>query len=713
MKNILFMSIFLFLGLSTIAQKKQIKLNSVYTDRSVYPIRMSNLQWMTDENAYTFIEDTLLMKGSSNSKMANKPILDLAKFNNDIKKAGLKESKRFPNFAWRSSNTLSFTKKDTFYEYNVKSGSIEALCYYPQEVEYIKLNPNNLTQVAFTKENNLFVATGEDVVAITSDEDKGIVNGQTVSRSEFGIEDGIFWSPKGNFLAFYRKDETEVGEYPIVDIDAREATVKMIKYPMAGMTTEKISVGVYNFNTKKTTFLDTKELEKYYLTNITWSPNEKYIFIQVLNREQNHMWLNQYDALNGKLVKTLFEEQNEKWVEPEEQIHFLNNNSNQFVFMSERDGYYHAYLCNTDGKILKQLTKGEWIITKFMGFDKKNTKMYFMATKDSPIERHLYVLDMKSLKIKKITQEAGTHSIKLSPDKSLAIDIYSNYTDISRQYQMVSTSKAKNIKILKKNVDIFKDFELGEMTIDKLKANDGTDLYYRLIKPTNFDASKKYPVIVYVYGGPHAQLINNTFLGGGGYFLQALAAKGYVVFTVDNRGSGNRGFAFESGIHRQLGVLEMQDQMQGIKFLKNLNYVDTTRIGVQGWSFGGFMTTSLMLNHADVFKVGVAGGPVMDWKYYEIMYGERYMDTPQENPEGYKNSSPINKVKNLNGQLLLIHGTIDPVVVWQHSQVFLKECVKNQKQVDYFIYPDHEHNVRGYDRLHLETKIAKYFDDYL
>ena len=713
MKNLIFMSILLFLGVSSIAQQKQIKLNSVYTDRSVYPIRMVNLQWMTDENAYTFIEDTILMKGSINSKMANKPLFDLAKFNTNISKAGLKELKRFPNFAWRSSNTLSFAKYDTLYEYNTTNGKTTALCYYPKDVEYLKLNPANLKQTAYTKENNLFVADGKNVITITNDENKGIVNGQTVSRSEFGIEDGIFWSPKGNFLAFYRKDETKVGEYPIVDIDTREATVKMIKYPMAGMTTEDISVGVYNFSNQKTTFLNTKELKEYYLTNVTWSPDEKFIFIQVLNRAQNHLWLNKYDAISGKLIKTLFEEQNDKWVEPEEPIHFLNNNSKEFVFMSERDGYYHAYLCNTNGKIVKQLTKGEWVITRFMGFDKKNTKMYFMATKDSPIERHLYVLDMKSLKIKKITQESGTHNIKLSPSKAYAIDVYSNYTNISRQYQLLATSKAKNIKVIKKNKDIFKDFELGEMTISTLKAKDGTDLYYRLIKPTNFDANKKYPVLVYVYGGPHAQLINNTFLGGGGYFLQAMAAKGYVVFTVDNRGSGNRGFAFESGIHRQLGVLEMQDQMQGIDFLKNLNYVDTARIGVQGWSFGGFMTTALMLNHADVFKVGVAGGPVMDWKYYEIMYGDRYMDTPQENPEGYKNSSNINKAKNLKGKLLLIHGTVDPVVVWQHSQLFVKECVKNQKQLDYFIYPDHEHNVRGYDRLHLETKIAKYFDDYL
>lgn len=481
---------------------------------------------------------------------------------------------------------------------------------------------------------------------------------------------------------------------------------------MAGMPSEIVEVMVYNPNSGKTIQLDNSKFSGYYHTNVTWSPDEKYIYTQEVNREQNNIWLNQYNAVTGALVKTIFEEHNSKWAEPEEGIYFLNGSSTDFVFMSERDGFYHAYLCNTGGKI-KQLTKGPWIITSFKGFNKDNSKMYFMATKNSPLERHLYELDMQKLTVVNITNEDGTHSLTLNSNKTYAIDIWSNAKEIAREYSVISISKRDNVKTIKKNKDPFKNFKMGEMTIDVLNADDGTELYYRLIKPTNFEKGKKYPVIVYVYGGPHAQMINNKFLGGAGYFLHALAAKGYVIFTLDNRGSGNRGFAFESAIHRQLGVLEMKDQMKGIEFLKTLDFVDNKRIGVSGWSYGGFMTTSLMLNHPEVFKVGVAGGPVIDWKYYEIMYGERYMDTPDENPEGYENSNVLNKIENLNGQLLLIHGTMDPVVVWQHSQQFLKECVKKQKQIDYFIYPGHEHNVGGMDRLHLETKIAKYFDDFL
>lgn len=703
---------FLLSSISTsFAQQKVIKISDPYTNREVYPLRLSSIQWMT-HNTYSYAKDSSIYKGTIDKKIVDIPFISLSKFNQDLEKAHLKSTKRFPSIAWEKEDIFNFAQNDTFYSYNIANGSFKALCYYPQGVDVLKLNPVDFSQNAFTRDNNLFMAKGKEVIAITDDKNKGIVNGQTVSRSEFGITDGIFWSPNGNFIAYYIKDETNVKEYPLVDIETREAEAKMIRYPMAGMTSELIYVAVYNTKTNTKIILDTEELKEYYFTNITWSPDEKFIYIQVLNREQNHLWLNKYDVNNGKMVKTLFEETNEKYVEPEEKIHFLKNSNNEFVYMSERDGFYHAYLCNIDGEIIKQLTKGNWVITSFEGFNSDNTQMYFMSTKDSPLEKNLYSLDMKTLKITRITNESGTHTVYFNKDKSLIIDRFSSI-NVTSQYQVVDTKKGDVVKVIKSDDETLKGYNLGEITIDKLKSANGNDLYYRLIKPVNFDSKKKYPVIVYVYGGPHAQLVTNSFLAGGGYFLQALAAKGYVVFTLDNRGSANRGFAFESGIHRQLGVLEMQDQMTGIEFLKKQSFVDTTRIGVHGWSYGGFMTTSLMLNHPETFKVGVAGGPVIDWKYYEVMYGERYMDTPQENPEGYQNSSTLNKIKNLKGQFLIIHGTMDPTVVWQNSQMFVKKCVSNQIQLDYFIYPDHEHNVRGYDRMHLENKIAKYFDDFL
>ena len=384
----------------------------------------------------------------------------------------------------------------------------------------------------------------------------------------------------------------------------------------------------------------------------------------------------------------------------------------QFIWMSERDGYNHLYLYDTEGKLIKQITKGNWIVKDIEGFDKNDSKVYFTATKESPLDNDLYSIDVKSGTIKLITNIRGTHTPILNKDMKYAIDIYYN-TETAVEYLLLNT-EGKTLQKLHLDKNPLKDYKLGEMSIFTIKASDDkTDLYCRLIKPINFDQNKKYPVIVYVYGGPHEQLIGNGWLGKAGLFLNYLAEQGYVIFTVDSRGSANRGFEFESCIHRNLGTIEVADQMKGIDYLKTLSYVDQKRIGVDGWSYGGFMTISLMLKNPGVFKVGTAGGPVIDWKWYEVMYGERYMDTPEQNPEGYKNASLLNYADKLQGKLLIMHGTSDPTVVWQNSLSFIKKCVDEGKQLDYFVYPGHEHNVSGMDRVHLYKKISDYFKENL
>jgi len=692
------------------AQKKELKLKDPYTNPAVYPQRISQLQWLADENAYSWTKDTLLLKGFPQGD--DMVLLTLRQFQNDFKNSSINPPRRFPRMTWTGHDAMQIILRDTIYNYDLAGHRLTMINKYNAASDYIKIQ-SKTRDVAFTEGQNLFIYHEGNKIAVTNDNLPGIVNGQTVARSEFGITHGIFWSPSGSYLAFYKKDESMVTEYPLVDIDPTPAKVKNIRYPMAGGTSEEVLVMVYNLKTKKTIALKTGQPKEQFLTNVTWSPDDKFIYIAVLNRDQNHMWLRKYDAQTGAFVKTLFEETNNKYVEPLEGLYFLNGSSDRFVYMSRRDGWNHAYLYDTEGNMIKQLTKGNWLITKFMGFNNDNTKMFFMSTKESPIQRHLYSLDMKSGKIRKLTKIHGTHNIGLSFDKTYFTNSYSNYNSVVRAYTLNSTAKGKLVKILKKSTNPLEDYNLGEMSISTLKAADGSDLYYRLIKPANFDPKKKYPVIVYVYGGPHAQLVNDTWLGGGGFFLQYLAAQGYVVFTLDNHGSANRGFAFESVVYRQLGQREMKDQMLGIDFLKSQSYVDTNRIGVNGWSFGGFMTVSLTTNYPEIFKVAVAGGPVIDWKYYEVMYGERYMDKPDENPEGYANTSLLRNAKNLEGHLLIIHGTMDPSVVWQNSLKFIQNCVKAGKQVDYFVYPGHEHNVRGYDRLHLETKIFNYFQDYL
>lgn len=703
--KIILASLLLVAFANSYAQKRALKIDDAYVNRAVYPASLRNLQWIPETNLYSWsIGDTLKVESVDLKTKLN---LGIDVLNKAFASRGLAAQKRWPQAIWTAANTLEIIYNDSLYELSIGNSSLKLLNYFPASSEYIQQNDIS-KNVAFTIENNLYVSINGIKEQITFDTDGGIVNGQTVSRSEFGITQGIFWSPKGNLLAYYKKDETKVTNYPLVDIDKRVAEVKNTRYAMAGMASEKIDVCVYNVATKKTIQLKVGEYKEQYQTNISWSPDEKYIYISELNRLQNHMQLKKYDATTGDLVKVLFEEKNEKYVEPEDNLFFLNGSSDRFVFLSERDGFKHAYLYDTQGNLIKKLTSGKWMITDFMGFDAKNEKMYFMSTQESPIQRHLYELNIKKGSIKKLTGINGTHTAMLNSNKTYFLDSYSNSTGIAREYGLNDT-KGTQIRIISKNVDPLSDFNLGETTLSTLKSNNGVDLYYRMIKPANFDPTKKYPVIVYVYGGPHAQMVTDSWLGGGGLSLQYLATQGFVIFTLDNQGSGDRGFEFESIIHRNLGVQEMKDQITGVNYLKSLSFVDTNRIGVDGWSYGGFMTVNLMLSNPGLFKVGVAGGPVIDWNLYEVMYGERYMDMPQENPEGYDNANLIKKAKKLQGKLLIIHGTMDPTVVWQHSLLFVQECVKNQKQVDYFAYPGHEHNVRGIDRLHLEIKIYEYF----
>jgi dipeptidyl-peptidase-4 len=570
----------------------------------------------------------------------------------------------------------------------------------------------NMPFTAFNKENNLFIKdrNGSEI-AISDEKEKGIVFGKAVHRDEFGIDRGVFWSPNGKKLAFYRMDETMVTDYPIVDVSTRIATEKSIKYPMAGEQSHEVTIGVYDTETEKTIYLKTGEPKDRYFTNVAWSPDGKYIYIAELNREQNHMKLNRYDALSGKLEKTFFEETHPKYVEPQNPVLFVKNNDNQFIWQSQRDGYNHLYLYDTSGKLIKQLTKGDWEVTDILGFDEKGKTIYFVSTNPTPMDRHIYSVDIKSGKMERHTSTSGVHSGMLSKSGQYIIDRYSAH-DNPGKTELIDTRNGKTIALASAN-NPFEGYNIPTVETGTIKATDNqTDLHYRMIKPANFDSTKKHPVAVYVYGGPHSQMVQNRWRYGSGGWEFYMAQKGYIVFVMDNRGTSNRGADFETVIHRQAGVEEAKDQMCGVEFLKSLPYVDADRMGIHGWSYGGFMTITMLLNYPDVFKVGVAGGPVMDWKYYEVMYGERYMDTPQENPDGYKETSLLNKADKLKSRLLIIQGDEDPVVLMQHSLQFLKACIGAGTHPDFFIYPGHEHNMMGVDRVHLHEHITRYFDDF-
>ena len=523
---------------------------------------------------------------------------------------------------------------------------------------------------------------------------------------------GIFWSPDGKKLGFYRKDESQVTNFPLLDINTRTGELKEIKYPMAGMKSELVSLGVYDIASAKTTFLDANDFgREQYLTGITWTPESDMVYIQVLNRGQNHMRLNKYDASTGKLIATLFEEKSNTYVEPQSGLVFLANNPKQFIYSTNnRDGFMNLYLHDVNGKLIRRLTDVDADV-EFVAVDPAGKYVYYLSSEISPVEKQLFRVEVKSGKKNRLTTEEGWHNITMSGDCAYFVDNYSSIK-VPRNVDLTMNT-GKVVRRLQEVENPNKDYNFGEITLGKIKADDGSDLYYRLIKPMDFDPNKKYPVIHYVYGGPHSQLVTNTWNASLRMWEMYMAQHGYVVFVIDNHGTPNRGKAFEDIIHRQCGQVEMKDQVKGIEWLKSFPWVDANRIGVHGWSYGGFMTISLITNYPDIYKVAVAGGPVIDWKWYEVMYGERYMDTPQENPEGYAKTSLIAKAKDLKGKLLICQGAVDPVVVWEQSLSFIRECIKNNVQVDYFPYPCAEHNVMGRDRIHLMQKVTNYFEDYL
>lgn len=564
---------------------------------------------------------------------------------------------------------------------------------------------------AYTNKNNLYFNKNGKVTQITNDSNEDILNGQAVHQREFGITKGIFISPDNSKIAFYRMDQSMVKDYPIIDWSVVPAVNKNIKYPMAGTPSHHVTLGVYDIKTNKTTFLNIEGDPEQYLTVITWNPDSKSVFVGVLNRDQNDLKMNQYNASSGSFTKMLFEEKSDKYVEPQQQLLFFPNSTTDFIWQSQRTGYNHLFHYNIDRGLVAQLTKGDWLVTDILGFNEKKKEIFYTSTQVSPMERHLYKVDWTNFKTQRLDQGAGMHSGILSKDGNHLYDTYSNATT-PRTVNLINTntSKVKNVLTSENPLKTYQRPEIKNVT---LKADDGTPLFGKIILPTDFDANRKYPVIVYLYNGPHAQLVTDSFPASGNLWYEFMAQKGYIVFTMDGRGSSNRGLKFEQAIFRNAGETEMKDQLQGVAYLKSLPYVDGDRLGIHGWSYGGFMTTSFMLKNPEVFKVGVAGGPVIDWNMYEIMYTERYMDSPQNNPEGYKQSNLLDKVQNLKGNLLMIHGAQDNVVVWQHSMNFLKAAVDHGVQMDYFVYPGHEHNVLGKDRVHLMQKVTDYFDEYL
>ena len=574
---------------------------------------------------------------------------------------------------------------------------------------------------AFSKDDNLWVRLADGTERqLTTDGSREIVYGRSVHRNEFGISKGTYFSPDGGRLAFYRMDQSMVTDYPQVNTFGRIATYEPDKYPMAGMTSHEVTIGVYDQKSDTTVWLKVGKPTDRYFTNIAWSNDGSRIYLYEVNRDQNKATLDEYDAATGAKLRTIDTEEDKKYVEPQHPVTFVPWNDDEFLAWSQKDGYWHLYLYDAkSGNCKKQLTKGAWVVMELVGFCKETNSVIIQANRDGHLLRNTYAVNLATGEMTCLDNRSGVHAPLLSESGAYMADQWTA-PEVPKAYELIDIkaslrhAKESKRRTLFESRNPWEGYAVPEYRTGTLTAaDDTTTLHWRMVLPPDFSAEKKYPAVVYVYGGPHAHLVEASWHWGSRSWETYMAQNGYIVFVLDGRGSENRGKDFEQVTFRHLGQEEMKDQMRGVDYLRSLPYVDMNRLGVHGWSYGGFMTISLMTNYPDVFKVGVAGGPVIDWKWYEVMYGERYMDTPETNPDGYAQTSLLTKAKNLKGRLQIIIGMNDPVVVPQHALQFLNECNENGTYPDFYVYPGEEHNMVGHLSVHLHERITRYFNDFL
>ena len=637
------------LSFVALAQKQTIATDKATYDGALWTKRLYYLQWIQGTDTYTYFKDGNL--AIFDTKGAQVGAINLQKLSDTYKIEG------FPNITYIDGNQVVVETSDHFYIYDYLIERPIFSITIPEKAEN-RIYNHQQKAVAYTMDNNLFLATESDPrfpIAVSKDEN--IISGQFIHRNEFGIQGGIFWSPKGNYIAFYVKDVSQVQDYPLVDINTTPATLKNIKYPMAGSKNEIAKIGVFDLRLKTTFYLKVDNQDAHYLTNLAWTPDEKQILLAEVKRSQDHYDLNTYSRETGEKIQTLWKESNPKWVEPETPALFIPNRNNEFVWLSEKDGFMNLYLGNTSSTKFRQLTAFKWVVQEVLGFDENGENVFIQGTGEDPRDRHIYSVNIRKGTVRSLTPKAGSHSALLSSNGRYLLDIHS------------ALKTPYNVSMVE-------------------VASGASKTFYQAPNPLEND-----------------QLVINQWNGATYPWMLAMAQnEQYLIFTLDNRGSENRGFAFESVIHRDLAKYAMKDQMKGVEYLKSLPYVDSKRMVVYGWSFGGFLASSLMYRHPGTFTTAIAGGAVIDWKFYEVMYGERYMDTPEENPEGYKDNLVTNYIKNLQGNILYIHGYIDPIVVPQHMLTISQAAINEGKVIHSFLYPNQEHNVLGNESIHL-TKI--------
>jgi dipeptidyl-peptidase-4 len=705
-------------------RSKEFTIDDIFASEKFSGRSIHGFQWIENGEAYSYLE------ADSAKRQTDLWRCDVATGNKikilDAGKLTLKEGEKpyvIHNYTWSpDGKRILFTGTlparhlktgSNFYLYDLEAKKFRQLTNTDQEQMNIKFSPDG-KRIGFVRSQNLYLMNVEDgkETQLTFDGAEQIFNGHFdwVYEEEFGLIDGWQWSPDGRYIAYWQIDESREPEFPIMNFLPLHEDVLKMRYPKAGDPNAIVKIGIISLDSKKATWADIgaplDSTQDTYVPRIKWTTMPNILAVERLNRHQNKLDLTFVDATTGK-AKVVLTETARAWVDVHDDLTFLKN-SDEFIWSSDRDGYLHLYLFDLAGKLIRQLTAGNWDVDHLNGVDENSGTVYFTASVGSPLERDIYAVKLNGTGFKRITRESGTSSASFSPDFSV---FYHTFSDANTPLR---TSLRKNdgslIQVLEEGtIPALKDYKLSPLTFFSFKTTDGIELNGWLVKPVEFNASRKYPVLMYVYGGPGSQTVRNSWGGQNFLWYQLLAQKGYIVASVDNRGTGARGKDFKTITYKNLGHWENNDQIEAAKYLAALPFVDPQRIGIWGWSYGGYMTLMSVLRGADVFKVGVSVAPVTSWRFYDTIYTERYMLAPKENPEGYDESAPVNHAKMLKSNLLEIHGTADDNVHWQNTVFMVNELIKEGKQFETAFYPGGLHGIgSGKIRAQLFTKITNF-----
>ncbi|KOY87897.1 peptidase S9 [bacterium 336/3] len=693
------------------AQKKNVTIEDVWQTYSFYPSAADGFNYMQNSQFYTISEGNKIYKYETKTNK-NVGLIAEVPIKFDSYELNATEDKILLLNSREAIYRRSF--KAEYYIYDIKTKNNIKVSNNGKQ-SYVTLSPDG-SKVAFARDNNLFMVdlkTMNETAITTNGKSNSIINGSTdwVYEEEFGFAQAFFWSPDSKKIAFYTSDESAVKEYNMQVWKGLYPQDYKFKYPKAGEKNSVVNLSVYNLDSKQTQPINLGSETDMYIARVKWTQNADVLSIRKLNRLQNKLELIHANVVKNT-TETVYTEENKAYVDVEfnEDLHYLANGK-EMILASEKDGFKHFYLYDLKGKLIRQITKGSWEASKLIGLDEKKRTLYFTSTKESPLERYLYSISLDKGAEKQILNAKGYHEITMSQDCQFFMDEYStaNTPAVFSLYE-ISGKKIKDLETNEKLKNTLAGYQISQKEFFPVPVPNAT-LNAWMIKPHNFDSKKAYPTLMFVYGGPGSQEVENKWDYFDYFWYQHLASKGYLVVCVDNRGTGGRGEAFRKATYGQLGKLEVQDQIEAAKYLAKQSYVDKSRIAIWGWSYGGYMSSNCILQGADVFKAAVAVAPVTNWRFYDTIYTERYLGLPQNNASGYDDNSPITHVKNLKGKYLLIHGTGDDNVHFQNAVEMQNALIRAGKQFETFYYPNKNHGIAGGNtRLHLYNMITNFLD---